>query len=816
MKIFAEGKKNLTSLISSLNSASTDWNEAQTRFRIIDEIIESCLGWDKEEIGLEVSQERKYSDYELGNPRQVIWEAKREGKTFELPANPKKNHLIDIQSIIQFSEENKKAINQVKDYCSNRGVQIAVVSNGRQIITFLATRTDGKPPLNGQALVFSSLDNMLDNFNLMWQMLSRDGISQRSVIRYLTSGEIITPSKLATHLIQYPKIRYASTLQATLRQLSELLILDISENEQVEEKFFKSCYCESGALSKYALLSKRVLETRYASLFDEGAPYPSTLSVRPKKNKSNFTPDVIVSESISKRPTVLLGDVGVGKTSFIRNLMYTSAYEEFKNAIYIYIDLGSKASLTSELKKFVLEEVESQLLNKYYTDINDYRFIKGVYSHEIVRFSNGLWGKYKSSRPDLYDEKLLEMLEKKTEEKDRHLKSSIQFISTSKKKQIIIALDNADQRNFETQQEAFVISQELAKEWSAAVFISVRPKTFFESKRSGSLSAYPPKVFTISPPRVDYVIEKRLNFAINMATGENPLETNSFISLNSESLVIFLQTLLYSLKNNKDIAELFTNITGGNIRSAIELVTSFIGSPNVDAEKINRIMEERGRYIIPVHEFTKSALLGDYSHYNPDTSMAMNLFDVKFSDSKEHFLVPILLALLDSEHEKKDKDGFISTKNILTECQSFGFVTDQTEYALRRSTNKKIIETSQRITFAEDESGLIGEMPAFFRGTSIGAYHLKKWMGSFAYLDAMVFDTPIFDSITRKLLMENLESLHIKHRYDRAKIFKTYLKTEWNKMQATPTYLDFPFQLEEGDGTFNPVANAVKMQKKDY
>jgi hypothetical protein len=45
-----------------------------------------------------------------------------------------------------------------------------------------------------------------------------------------------------------------------------------------------------------------------------------------------------------------------------------------------------------------------------------------------------------------------------------------------------------------------------------------------------------------------------------------------------------------------------------------------------------------GNYIIPLHEFSKAAILGDYSHFVPESSLAMNVFDVESPDRREHFL----------------------------------------------------------------------------------------------------------------------------------------------------------------------------------
>lgn len=784
-------------------------NEAQTRFHIIDKILFECLGWERSDIQVEKHEHRKFTDYEIGNPRLAIIEAKREGRVFSLPSTNSPKLLIDIPSLLISSNEAKEAIEQAQQYCSQRGVPVCIVTNGHQYIIFLASRQDGISVLSGNALVFKSLDNLKENFALAWQMLSVAGLKEKNLIRYLSSGESGIPNKLSSKLMYYPKIRYASETQATLKQLSELFIQDVVENKEVERKFFHECYCESGALSSYALLSKNILEARYASLFDDSEPQPNVSSIRDKKN-NHILSESITAEALAHRPIVLIGDVGVGKTSFVKNLIYNNAYQEFKTAIYIYIDLGSKAVLNHNLKDFVLNEIERQINEEYNLDVYNFKFLKGVYASEIVRFSSGVWGVKKETDPSLYETKLAEFLDEKTKEKDQHLKRALAFSSRSTKRQVIISIDNSDQRDYEMQQNAFLISQELAKEWNATVFLAVRPQTFFKSKRSGALTAYPHKIFTISPPRIDLVIKKRLEFVLKMAEGSIPVETLHSVTINARSLAQFIKALLSSLNDNPDLLEFLSNITGGNIRAIIEFVTNFIGCPNVDSEKIIDIMDEQGRYRIPLHEFTKSALLGDYSHYNPDTSIAMNVFDVSSADRNEHFLVSFLLAFLNLDGSHKNNDGFCNSINLFEEMQNYGFTSFQIECALRRMTNKKLIEASQRVTFDEDVTGdLIGDMPTSFRVTSIGLYHLRKWIGVFAYLDAMLFDTPIFDSDCRSAMLPNINSLSITHRFERTVLFKDYLLSTWDSIIQKPIYFNFSECVNECTRTFDTVKNVV-------
>lgn len=813
MASLAKSEEALGNLISSL-SKNTDMNESQTRFHIIDKVLTECLGWDREVIEVERHENKNgFTDYELGKPRIAILEAKREGEVFEIPVGLSKKLTIDLNSLRKVSAETSKAIDQAQDYCSKRGVPIAIVTNGHQYIAFLASRQDGVSVFDGNAVVFNSLTHLKENFNLAWKLISYEGIKEHHITRYLVNGETGIPNKLSSKLSQYPQVHYQSDIQSTLRKLSELFLQDIMGEDVVEEKFFAECYCESGALSKYALQSKNILEARYASLFSHSEPSPKITPVKNKK-EDNFLPD-IMSEAISRRPIVLLGDVGVGKTSFIKNLMYNSAHDEFKNAIYVYIDLGSKAALSADLKEFILDEIEKQLLDKYRIDINDYKFIKGVYAAEINRFAKGIWSSKKEEEPQLYQTKLNEHLEKLTARKDQHLQKCINSYSKSSQRQVIISLDNADQRDFKIQQDTFIIAQELAKEWNSAVFISVRPQTFFKSKRSGALSAYPHKVFTISPPRIDIVVQKRLNFALSIAQGNTPVTNLSNTTLDATSLTSFIKVLIFSLEENSEINEFLTNITGGNIRAAIEFITSFIGSPNVNAEKIIKIKDETGSYKIPLHEFTKSALLGDYSHYNQNTSLAMNVYDVSAPDEKEHFLVPILIAYLNYSGEHRDNDGFCLTTTLFEELQDYGFTSDQISAALRRCTNKKLVETSQRVTFEEDINGtLLGEMPSSFRVTTIGVYHIMRWIAVFTYLDAMVFDTPIFDVSTREDLLRKINSLDLKCRYDRALNFQNYLKKCWHNIPKKPAYFNFTENIHDNDYTFNSVKKAIAIHQQ--
>lgn len=317
------------------------------------------------------------------------------------------------------------------------------------------------------------------------------------------------------------------------------------------------------------------------------------------------------------------------------------------------------------------------------------------------------------------------------------------------------------------------------------------------------------------PPRPELVLEKRLIFALNMAEGRMPVEALSSVSLNLSDTAKFFKALLNSLRKNPEVAEFLSNITGGNVRSMIDLVTKFIGSPNVDADKIIRIMDESGHYKIPVHEFTKAALLGDYSHYDPRSSIALNLFDIRFPDKREHFLSPLILGYLNYDASHRGGDGFVATKQLHKEMHGRGFASEQIEGALRRLTNKKLIETSLRVTFEESTGkDLEGELPELFRITTIGAYHLSRWCGTFAYLDAMFFDTPIFEESIVIQYGKNFESFAITERYQRTQAFKRYLTEVWDTLGIDVPYFNWHTTVQQGQSTFDSVAAYIDSSSK--
>lgn len=807
---FETGRSDLEKLIEWYSSNQGNRNEATTRLQLIDRLFFECLGWSRDDVVLEEAHGKEYTDYSFSAPRRIlIVEAKREGDYFELPAGKTKLEY-SLPALLRDYPNLKAAIEQAAGYCQKRGVPFGVVTNGHQIVAFVANRNDGRPPLEGKALVFPTLDFMLENFLALWQSLSKPGIEQKNIQSKLIGDlQPALPAKLSSTLPFYPGFKSRNIFQTDLQTLSELVIEDLARSNELRKRFLEECYSRSGALSQYALVSKSILQTRYAALFGrETSQAPTTV---PAVDKEGISAELL-AESLSRRPIILMGDVGVGKTTFIRYLINIEAAPLFENAITIYIDLGSQATLTSDFRKFILDEIERQLRENNAVDIYERNFVRYLYRGDLERFSRGIYSDFRESNPDLYKVKELELLEEKIKNKEEHIKHVIKYVANARKKQVVMFIDNADQRDESTQQQAFLISQEIAERWHpVTVFVALRPETFHRSLQIGALSGYHPKAFTISPPRIDRVIEKRLRFALKITDGEIPLESIvTGIDVRLTNLSKIINAFLQSLNYNDDIAEFIDNIAGGNVRLALELVKDFFGSGHVDTEKIARIYDEEGRYIIPLHEFLRAVIYGDAIYYDPEQSPIANLFDISQLEPKEHFLLPVLISLLVNLSGSDTEQGFVETAVIYQRLQGFGFTPEQIDFAVIRGHRKKLIETAARRIPQPGQ-----EMPSALRVTTVGLYHVSKLCRIFPYIDAVVVDTPIIASDFRAAIRDAHD---IETRLDRAKVFCRYLSERWALLRGTgaDTLFDWETISKELDIDIEGIRRRFRERRERY
>jgi hypothetical protein len=779
---------------ASLEALTTWWegegertrNEATTRLHLIDELLVKILRWPKGEITAEDSRGRTYADYAVGQPAtRVILEAKKEGEYFELPAGLESGvHML--ATLTENSPAVADAAAQVLRYCQDRGVPVAVFSNGHQIVAFIAARFDGVPPLEGKALVFDSLKAMRDDFLTLWNALSPPGVDAGTLEATLVAPSVETPpEKLSARIPGYPGYWGRNQIQTELKTLGDLVLQDLVMAPELEREFLARCYLSSNTLSEYALVSKELLEARYSALEAMEAEVSASSAREAGEISGDLRVD-ITAASLGRRPLILLGDVGVGKSIFIRHFVQIDAKDVMEKSVVLSIDFGGEPALATDLRDYVMDRFVEQLRESYGIDVEADKFVRRVYEHDLQSFAQGVHSRLKTSNPDLYVEKEVGLLERKLAKRDRHLQASFRYITRSQKRQIVIFLDNIDQRDFDFQEQVFLIGQSLADTWPATVFLSLRPETFYRSRNVGSLTAYETRVFTIAPPSVGTVIRKRLDYCYELVDDaeQRARIMPEALDPQAELLARYLRVLRSSFARVDALLEFVENLAGGNVRQALRFLNTFVGSGHVDTRKILDIQSETGGYTVPLHEFVRAILYGDYRYYDPSASPIANVFEISRPDSREHFLLPLLLAHIERTGAVGQEEGFVEVDHLLAFGQSLGYTPSQVRFALRHATNRRLLQASPRV--GED-------LRQRYRITTVGAYTYKKLMGTFVYLDAVVVDTPIVDDDVAERLDDCQD---IEDRVARSRIFVEYMDRSWERVASDEQAFDWPTTRE--------------------
>ncbi|WP_124820248.1 hypothetical protein [Micromonospora ureilytica] len=776
MDRYLTAKHKLADLAVELSAAPL--NEATTRLRLIDRLLMDCLDWRPGDITSEDRYDGRIADYVLGVPSpQMVVEAKKEGIHFVIPSGLTGRRSVELRTLLE-DATTAAAIRQVLGYCNERGVPIAVLANGHQLVAFYASRQDGVRPLEGRAVMFSSLDEMVENFPVLWECLSREGIALRNLQRMLLgrAPRAIAPGKLSDQIRSYSELRPKSSLETDLKFLGELFLQDLGTSGEVKEDFIRECYCETGALSQYAAVSKEILRSRYAALEAALPVAPEAVTTRDGINPS-LTSSTLMS-AMSNRPLILVGDVGVGKSMFIRHLLQVEAREVLSNAYVFYVDFGKEPTLATQLRPYVVMRLAQQMREKHGVDIEEAAFSRVIYKAELDRFERGIWGEYKLSDPAFYRQKEVEMLAIRIADTPEHLRSSLKYLAKKKKRSPVFVLDNIDQRSSEFQDEVFLIAQSLADGWPGTVFVTLRPETMYASKNKGSLAAYPLKIFTVSPPRADQVISRRLEWAheklLDAASG-GAFQVQ--FSINAPSMRAVLESIMRAFAENHQLKEILDNLSGGNTRTALEFLNTFIGSGFVSIERVLDVAQRGEVYSVPVHEFLRAIIFGDYNYYVPSASKVCNVLEIYSDDGREHFLMPLILSYVEQSALARDPKSFVEIAGIYKIAQECGYMQEQVGPHVDVALARGLLQ-------APHPAGAEGP----FRITAVGSYMYKSMLTRFVYLDAMIVDTPITD-VRYRMRISDVHS--ILDRVERGRTFREYLDSQWAKLSSVSQGLPF-------------------------
>ena len=258
------GEAKLREIMRALPPESPYWNESENRFQFVDRLLLECLGWDHPYIRVEVADGAGgKADYVMGNPARAILEAKREAKWFGNLPTGKPSVVRKLAPLLKSSKDLEDAVHQVIGYCSLKGAQLAIICNGPQLVIFQAL-LPGASPLEGECFFFNGLESYLENFPLLWTLLSPEGVSENRAYREIAvHRNPRIPEKASVAIAEPLRYRYRSPFQENIRELSSLLLEEIEDNPELREAFYNDFYVPIESNNRHLLLSKQIIASRY-------------------------------------------------------------------------------------------------------------------------------------------------------------------------------------------------------------------------------------------------------------------------------------------------------------------------------------------------------------------------------------------------------------------------------------------------------------------------------------------------------------------------------------------------------------------------
>ena len=378
--------------LPQLKRLSPTENESTTRFRAIDTVLFEILDWHKEDVETErYCRAEGYADYVCMTEGQnlLVIEAKRVGTAFILNTDKLESRPYSFGFIASESKAAASAFQQAISYAATLGAHYVAITNGRQWLLTL-TYVEGKELQDRLVYVFESFEAIRDRFRLFYQCFSKSQLSHHEVDA--TLRDILlkpAPPKASSNINGYPHQAARNIFQNELSYVLDYVWQVMSQDEGTSD-FVNKCYVNPNSHKDTIALVKELIAKRTSE--------DAILAQHDIKSIDNLPQQL--AHLPSEKPFVILGQVGRGKTSFLKYLRYVAASEQLTNYIQLDINFIDRPDEVSQIPLYVYNEIERQLLELYKIDISEDHFVRGVLHSELQRFKanttwQGIRGRYR-------------------------------------------------------------------------------------------------------------------------------------------------------------------------------------------------------------------------------------------------------------------------------------------------------------------------------------------------------------------------------------------------------------------------------------
>ena len=764
-------------------TSNSDLTETDTRCKAIDPILRDLLGWDESQIERE-SRETEHGtflDYLLtGERAPFVVEAKRMGETFTLP--PTGALIAGSNLSLSKNKKLKEHISQASSYSLDLDLPIAVISNGLQwVIIDSVRRSQGK---RYDSIVIRTLDELEEHLPLFWAILSPFGKGIDALREAIPEQDDLNRPGFEKTLLEdryFPnEVIEHNPNSDRLQPLLESYFGDLIDNERL----LAECYCETGKQAQYSKEIQSLLRNPSPNL---GAPVKEMEVRRRSAKPLQQAVTASMTGKKSGRLILLLGGVGVGKTTFLHRFFHHILDEETKGrSVWLYVDFLKLSAQEKEIAGFIASESLDSLDQRYASlKLSELEQLHEMYELELNQKRRGVWKSiYESNRAE-YDRREADFLERQLEDSRRHLLKTLTLVSRNRNLCPILLLDNSDQLDAGTQKKAFLEAVSLSKSVECTVIVALREETYLATKDALPFDTHQSFLYYITAPDLASVFRARLK-ALQKRREDAAIELQARLGarVSQVNTISFFENVIRSIQKNRNSLMLFECLSARDIRQALEMFRAFLTSGHTNTDEFIAASLTSAEYAVPLHVLVRSLALRDRKFYSSNETYIYNVFSYSQGVSYSHTTrLRVLRRLLQASNSASPAGkGFVSVESLYSE-----FSTRIVDEVHLRSLLHSL--ATFRLVQGDQHGWIITSRDRYVKATAAAAFYLQFLVMEFGYLDQVLLDTPIkqpryfdsLDQLTKKILFEKDYFQRQKLRVDRVKVFLKYLESEERK-----------------------------------
>lgn len=714
--------------------------EADARLKVIDRIFFEVLGWLHRDVLTEDPSRAGFLDYnfQIDSRSRLIVEAKRDGRTLGVTNRPARRGFL-LSGPVFKEQAAAEGIAQAIKYCGIKNAELACVTNGAEWIIFRGNRLgDGVDTDRGMAFVFPSLDSVVENFLLFFDLLSYESVRSYS---YRANFQEAEGLRIRSTSFKRSLVAPGSARRLPVRPLS-------ADIDRVMSTFFDrlagssdpdllvECFVETD--------ESRAADVQLARVSEDLVGRIRTLDT----SEASILSQVIERAAQAQRHefVVIVGTKGAGKSTFITRFFQKVLKPEIaKECVSLRVNLadgpGDKENVVPWLDRHFLAELEKAIFS---AGPPGYEELQGVFFDHYTRLRNGPWAVLYETDRNQFKIKFGNWLEKlRTDSPNDYIVGLIRHAVTNRKKLPVIVLDNADHFDVDFQERVYQYARSIYEREVCLVIIPITDRTSWQLSRQGALQSFENETLFLPTPAAQLVISKRIDFLHDRVQTEREKPDDRYfikngISLSVKDLTALTKSLSSVFLHNPETARWIGNLSNGNIRWALKICRVLVSSANLSMDDIVKAHLSGEASSVRRSQVAKALIRMSYKTYPDGThEFIQNVFGLAAdTDTSPLLSIRILQLLKDARDDSGHEDALVPVDDVIQYFSSINVDARATLSHIDALLKTGLARNSDPTVLAAKDASQIELAPS-------GEQHLAWSKANWEYISAMADVTSI-------------------------------------------------------------------------